>query len=173
MTREAAAWALGLGLWLAGMCCGRAHAHAQTADDALTLARVVFHEAGLDGAADVPGIYAVITHGAERRGVSFAAMARAYSPRAHAGTTARAYAMTLAADCSRPRGYPLPWTEARRAQCVALLDAARAAIAAPPACHADDWGDRRDHERARLSGRRFRFVDCGPGARNLFSERLR
>lgn len=168
--RPAIAWGLGLGLWLAAMCCGRVHAQA---DDALVLARVVAHEAGIDGAADVPGIYAVLRSGADRRGFTFQAMARAYSPRAHAGSTARPWAMELGADCERPRGYPLPWTPARRAQCVALIDASRAAVAAPPTCDADDWGDARDHARARAAGRRFVLVDCGDGARNLFSRRVR
>lgn len=117
-------------------------------------------------------IYAVLRRGADRRGVSLATMARLYSPRAHSGVTSRAYAMALTADCSRPEGYPLPWTQARREQCEALVEVARVAVAHPPTCAADDWGSRSDYARARLAGRSFRLVACGDGAANLFSVRL-
>jgi hypothetical protein len=167
MTRRPLAGLALLCLCMAFRACVTTPVEAQ-ADDALVLARVVWHEAGFS-APDVPGVYSVLYRGAARRGISFAAMARAYSPRAHAGTTSRTWAMALTADCSRPRGYPLPWTAARHDACVALIEAARVAVSAGPVCECDQWASRDDFRRAVAAGRRFRMVDCGPGARNLFA----
>jgi len=141
------AWGVAFALWAAMHCCGRP-VEAQ-ADDALVLARVVLHESGFS-VADVPGIYAALRRGADRRGISFAGMARAYSPRAHAGMTSRPWATELDASCDRPGGYPLPWTQVRRGQCEAFIAAAREAVSAAPTCAVDDWGDARESERVSL-----------------------
>lgn len=124
------------------------------------------------------GIYAVLHRTAERRHVSFVRALRSYSPRFFAGTSARPWARLLTDSETPPAGFSTTWRRpraegalSRRDAFAAILERCRAIVAAPPVCAADDWGNARDHERARAAGRRFRFVACGDTA-NLFSHRL-
>lgn len=147
-------------------------------DDALWLARICVHESGWDSLDDCAGIHAVLTRTAERRGVSYLTALRSYSPRFYAGTSARPWARLLADSDAPPAGLGASWRHprgdgllSRRDAFAVVLEHCRRIMAEPPTCAADDWGTARDHERARLAGRRFRFVDCG-STRNLFSQRL-
>jgi hypothetical protein len=136
------------------------------------------HEAGWDSPDDCTGIYAVLRRTAERRGLSFLAALRSYSPRFFAGTSVRPWARLLTDSEAPPRGLASSWRRprvegalSRRDAFAAILAHCRRIFGRPTMCPADDWGTARDHERARLAGRRFRFVQCGT-THNLFSQRL-
>lgn len=179
MTRPVLAAWLVLILGLALRCCGAVPVHAQS-DDGLLVARLCVHEAGFDSPDDCAGIYAVLARGAERHHIALAAFARRYSPRFTAGTSARPWARALADTDAPPHGLSVAlWRRprgegslSRRDAFAALLLRCRELVAAPPAIAVDDWGSAQDHERARLSGRRFVIVDVG-ATRNLFSRRVR
>lgn len=168
--RPAAAWALGLALFLAMHSC---KAHAQDDAFARVVVQVTAHEAGLDSLADADGIHATLVHGAERHGMTPVAFAHAYSPRLFRGTTARPWVLGLRLDCRRPSGYPLPWTAlgartvSRRDACLALAAHARELVAGAPRCDAEDWSAQWLPLAPRLER-----VDCGDTL-NLFARRVR
>lgn len=171
MTRYTlAAWLL-LVLGISLRTCG-----ADAQDDALVRAVVMLtaHEAGLDALADADGIHATLVHGGERHGMTPTAFARAYAPRMYAGTTPRAWVLALRLDCSRPRGYPLPWYQpraegalSRRDACTVLVAHVRELVSGEPVCAADDWAAPYVPLGAWLEP-----VDCGD-TRNAFARRVR
>lgn len=163
MTRLDVAIAVALSL---ATCEGRAQS---SDDDALTIARLVVHEAGLDGIGDAPGIVAVLRNSGARVSMTPAAFARVYAPRFSRGAASRAWVYRLDAEGSDPHAgirWPL-----YRERWLAILDAVRVALAAPEsACPASDWGSRSDMARRAAQGRRFRVVSCGD-TRNVYSVR--
>ena len=147
-------------------CEGRAQPRE---DEAVAIARLVVHEAGLDGIGDAPAIVAVLRNSGARVSMRPAAFARIYAPRFSRGASSRAWVYRLDAEGSDPHAgirWPL-----YRERWLAILDVVRAALAADGvACEASDWGSRADMARRAAQGRRFRVVDCG-ATRNVYSVR--
>ena len=177
---DVAALGLVLALALASMLSRCTASAQEPADDrfALVLVQVTAHEAGVDALEDVVGIHAALVHGAERHGMSPVAFAHAHAPRLFAGSTARAWVLSLRLNCSRPAGFPGRWTSpraggarsgavSRRDACLALVARARELVAGSPLCAADDWAAPYVSLGAWLEA-----VDCGE-TRNRFARRVR
>lgn len=154
------------------------------------LLRHTMHEAGPSSPADADGIYAVLTHRAEARHLSFRTMARLYSRRMYARHTRQSpWIMNLETDCRMPENFHGNWYAPRQpphrdaedgrpvtplpsleVACQQLVEHIRIMIQSPPTCEADVWGNRSDFRRAERAGREFRYVHCGrTDTRNLFA----
>jgi hypothetical protein len=129
------------------------------AQDEITVARLVVHEAGWQSPADADAIAAVVLNGAARTGMTPARYALVYAPRFAAGTTGRAWVHRLDAAGHDPR-LAINW-QLHRPLWLALIERCRAALRSPPICAATDWSSP-SHMRRRLRrGAAFRVVDCG------------
>lgn len=153
----------------------------QSSSDVEQLARIVVHETGWEDTGDASAIFAVLTSGAEREGITWQAYARRYSRRLHRGEVSRRWAVELTEDCARPPSWPRvvtarasdgalsvrphPGWGAYRDRCQAVMARVREVLAGerehgcPSEPH--DWGGRVDRERARRLG--LIEIDCSRG----------
>ena len=149
------------------------------APQALILARLTWHEAGVDSLADASAIYESLTGLAQVRGETWEEAACAYSGRALRGETRRSWISRLDGVEIAPDGWPgrLSWGRQgplfgrllEHADRIVAGDVARACEALPT-----DWGDPDldSHRIARGLARGYwRRLSC-PHARNVYLRRV-
>lgn len=178
---------IALAAWLAAIAlvpAVAAQARSRRATDAEMLVRTTVHEAGWADTGDMEAIYAVLTAGAEREGISFRAFARRYSSHLHAGDVTRRWASELVESCAAPPSWPeivtvrrrgyvevlehAPW-RAYQERCRAVFARAHRVIAGELTHRCEraphDWGSPR-LDRARALRLGLIRVDCGPSTHN-------
>jgi hypothetical protein len=139
-------------------------------DDALRLACLTVHEAGVDALADASLIHAVVSGIAERDRVSYRRAMALAAPRWARCEVRRTWTCGLMPDGSRPAGWPMANWERSRPRWLALLEHARAVVrgevplpcAEPPRV----WGSVEDRARGERRGHRWRDAGC-VGTRNV------
>lgn len=178
--------ALAFFMWLLAMACllswGRAESQEPVCPDAprpVILARLTWHEAGVDALVDASAIYESITGLSLVRRESWEEAACAYSGRALRGETVRSWISLLDASGIAPDGFPharSSWEVNGRLFGRLLTHSALVVDGdAEPACEAlpTDWGhpvlDSARIERGIARGY-WRRVSC-PGARGTYLRR--
>lgn len=139
-------------------------------DDALRLARLTAHEAGLGSPADAGLIHAVLRGIVERDGVSYRRAIALAAPRWARCEVSRRWTCELMPDGSRPASWRAASWPAHRDRWLALLEHARRVVAGdvPSPCAEVPrvWGSVHDRERGERRGHRWHDARC-EGTRNI------
>lgn len=138
--------------------------------NALLLARLTAHEAGLDSPADAGLIHDVLTGIVERDGVSYSRAVELASPRWSRCAVRRSWTCHLRADGGRPRGWPAASWEVHRPRWLELLAwcerVVRGEVPSVCAGRVRSWGSRADVMRGEARGSRWVDARC-EGTRNV------
>ena len=151
---------LALAVWIGALTLLMAASASAQAHEALLLARLTAHEAGLDSPADA----VLIDEVSYSRAVELA------SPRWSRCAVRRAWTRHLRADGERPRGWPAASWEVHRPRWLELLAFCERVVRGevPSVCagRVRSWGSRADVLRGEARGSRWVDARC-VGTRNL------